>query len=390
MSNFVNRFVSRLDRVDAESLQAQIARFANERGFLEAIVRTILEGILVLSAEGRLLFANAAAERFLGFNYNELRGRSFLRYLRDWDWEELAELSYSGGEDTGWLTLRTREIELRYPEHRIINFYASRLVDTQNHDSATLLILRDVTKERQQEESDLADGRLEAVRLLASGVAHEIGNPLNALGLSLQELNRECNSISDKELKESLTELTSMARQEVDRLHGIVTQFLSALRPQRPNLQPGNLIAVFEETLRTLRPDIENRSIQVVLDLIDNLPLVPLDSDQIKQVFFNLLKNAMEATPDRGKIRVSFTYDDRWVSVNLSDNGCGIQPENLQNIFEPYRTTKPKGNGLGLMVVQRIIRDHGGDIQVSSQAGEGTLFTIRLPRAERRVRRLTN
>ena len=392
MSNFVNRLVSRIDRVDAESLQAQIARFVSERGFLEAIFRTVLEGILVLDAEGRLLFANVASERILGFDFKKLRGRPFGRYLKDWEWEELAReaTNRTSGKEREWASLATREVELTYPEHRIISFYASRLTGTKEHDFATLLILRDVTKDREQEASDLAAGRFEAVKLLAAGVAHEIGNPLNALGLSLQLLDREVRSIGDTKQREGLAELTSMARQEVSRLHAIITQFLTALRPRKPVLRPGNPIQILEETLRTLKPDIENRAIRVVLDLCDSLPLVPLDADQIKQVFFNLLKNAMEALPDKGTIRVSFSYDDRWVNILFVDDGCGIEAARLGEIFEPCRTSKKKGSGLGLMVVSRIVRDHGGEIQVSSKPGEGTQFTIRLPRAERRVRRLTN
>ena len=380
MSNFVNRLVSRIDRVDAESLQAQIARFVSERGFLEAIFRTVLEGILVLDAEGRLLFANVASERILGFDFKKLRGRPFGRYLKDWEWEELAReaTNRTSGKEREWASLATREVELTYPEHRIISFYASRLTGTKEHDFATLLILRDVTKDREQEASDLAAGRFEAVKLLAAGVAHEIGNPLNAIALALQLVKRDPTD----------TESIDTAIVQLKRLNDITRDFLNALRPRRPNLLPGSLAEPLKSCLATLKPQFEERRIAIALDIPAALPNVALDAEQMEQVFFNLLKNALEAMKDGGTVAIALDADDQDVSVTFRDTGLGMSAEQLAHLFEPYRTTKEKGTGLGLMISKRIVTEHGGSISAESAPGNGTAFTVTLPRLERRIRAL--
>ena len=137
-----------------------------------------------------------------------------------------------------------------------------------------------------------------------------------------------------------------------------------------------------------MKPQLEQRSITVTLDLPGALPAVALDKDQLEQVFFNLLKNAMEAIRDGGAIDIAIGSDDNDVFVRLSDDGLGMDAEQVAHLFEPYRRTKAHGTGLGLMITARIVRDHGGSIAVESRPGEGTTFTIRLPRLERRIRAL--
>jgi signal transduction histidine kinase len=143
-----------------------------------------------------------------------------------------------------------------------------------------------------------------------------------------------------------------------------------------------------QETLALLKTEFENRRIAVTVELPDAVPMVHLDRSQIKQVFFNLIKNALEAMPDGGGLKIGFTVGDAHVDIAFTDTGKGIAPDELRRVFEPYHTTKAKGSGLGLMIVQRIIEEHGGEIELSSKPGEGTCFKIRLPRSERRVRLL--
>jgi signal transduction histidine kinase len=228
------------------------------------------------------------------------------------------------------------------------------------------------------------------VKTLVAGVAHEIGNPLNALTIHLQLLTRELRKISDDAMRENLQELTGIASQEVTRLDGIIRRFLTALRPSEPHLVRGNIREVLLTTVKLLTPDLEQRRIELCLSLPEALPDVFLDAQQMEQVFFNLLKNAMDAIPDTGKIGLSVMVDDTAVSVSVLDNGTGIPEALLGKIFDPYVTTKTKGSGLGLMVVRRIIQSHGGTIQCASHEGEGTCFTVRLPRAERQIRTLEN
>ncbi|MDD4102090.1 MAG: ATP-binding protein, partial [Kiritimatiellae bacterium] len=142
------------------------------------------------------------------------------------------------------------------------------------------------------------------------------------------------------------------------------------------------------ETLRLLATEFENRRIVVSVDIPNEMPTVHLDRSQIKQVFFNLIKNALEAMPDGGALKVVFSVGDVFVDIAFIDSGGGIKPEEMGRVFEPYHTTKTKGTGLGLMIVQRVVEEHGGEIELSSKPGDGTCFKIRLPRSERRVRLL--
>jgi two-component system, sporulation sensor kinase E len=385
-SGFFDRVVSRLDKLDRESIQTYMASLDQERGFLETIFQSIQEGIIVVDSDGQLLYANRAAETLAGFQYNKVKGRSILRFLKDWGWEHLLEMPDSVSE--GWSRMVTREIEINYPDYRVVAVSARPLDVEDLSDAGILIILRDITKERQEEASALESGRSDAVKLLAAGVAHEIGNPLNALNIHLQLLVRELSEVKDHKIRKSLEELVGVAKMEVERLDTTISQFLRAIRPSKPVLEAECPTVVMQETLNLLKTEFENRRIAVSVDIPDNIPTVHLDRSLIKQVFFNLIKNALEAMPDGGALKIVFSVDDAYVNIAFCDNGGGISEENMRLIFEPYHTTKQDGSGLGLMIVQRIIDDHGGEIELSSKQEEGTCFKIRLPRSERRIRML--
>lgn len=384
-SGFFDRLVARIDKLNPESLQAQMLRLAQERGFLETIFQTIQEGVLVLDTEGRLLYANRAAEKITGLDAARSKGRSILRMLREWDWEHLLDVPAT---ENDWARMVTREVEVSYPERRFVSVYAVPLNERDLSERCVLVILRDVTRERAQEASAIESERSNAVKLLAAGVAHEIGNPLNALNIHLQLLSRELGDVPDEALRSSLADLVDVARTEVERLDAILSQFLRAIRPSKPVLTPEHPTDVLEETLKLLKTEFVNRRIAVKVDIQENVPEVRLDRSQIKQVFFNLIKNALEAMPDGGELRVVFEVGDAFVDISFIDTGKGIPADELGRVFEPYHTTKAKGSGLGLMIVQRIIEDHGGEIELASKPNEGTCFKIRLPRNERRVRML--
>jgi PAS domain S-box-containing protein len=383
-SGFFDRLVTRLDKMDPGSLQAQLLRLARERGFLETIFQSIQEGVMVIENDGRLLYANRAAEQYIGFDFARTRGRSASRYMRDLDLERLLG---SNGDDA-CACLMTREIEVTYPEHRFLGVYAVPLPAREEMGKSVLIMLRDVTRDRLQEVATLDNERANAVRLLAAGVAHEIGNPLNALNIHLQLLAREVANLPETE-RASLGELVSVAGNEVGRLDAILSQFLRALRPSKPQFALAQPAEVLQETLRLMKTDIENRRIAISIDCPDVLPKVPIDQQQIKQVYFNLVKNAIEAMPDGGAIKIAFSVGDAYLAISFQDTGQGIPPQDMGRMFEPYHTTKAQGSGLGLMIVQRIVQEHGGQIEISSKPKSGTCFRILLPLAERRIRMLS-
>ncbi len=395
-SVFLDKLINRLDRMDTESLQAHFLHLAKERGLLETIFQSIQEGVLVMDGSGRLSYANRAAGQLLGFNPETAPGRPITRFMPDLDWERI--LDFDEGE---WSRLITREIEITYPARRILSFYVVPLAAEYQDDSGVVVILRDITRERVQEASVLESERLNAVQLLAAGVAHEIGNPLNALNIHLQLLERDIHGLQEDlgtpgnlstaslpgEM-ENLHELVAIARTEVSRLDLIITQFLRAIRPQKPRLAPVQMQSLLEESLQLMRHEVGNRGIRIDIVAPPSLPEIRVDRDQIKQVFFNIVKNAFQAMPDGGRLTITLASGTTHLAITFQDTGTGISPADMGRVFEPYHTTKSTGSGLGLMIVQRIVQDHGGHIELMSKPEEGTRITIYLPLAERRIRLL--
>lgn len=394
--------------MDPQSLQTQFLHLVQDRGLLETIFQSIQEGIIVVDGLARLTYANRAAEQLIGFSFQDAKGRPILKYLREIDWDQILKLN-----ETEWSKMLTQEIEITYPEHKFISFYVVPLSPTEysakqsvkkssaKDDQGAVIILRDITSTRENEADVLESERLNAIKLLAAGVAHEIGNPLNALNIHLQLLTREINSMSGSALPDddisgdthdkmtNLKELVDIARNEVSRLDLIITQFLRAIRPNKPDFALMKIDALLKESLTLLRYEVENRDIKIELNCPENLPGIHADSGQLKQAFFNIIKNSFQAMPNGGSLTIKCSVSDKYMSVIFQDTGMGIKPENFSRIFEPHHTSKPDGSGLGLMIVQRIVQDHGGQIEVASKEHEGSSFTIRLPLAEQRIRLLT-
>jgi signal transduction histidine kinase len=251
------------------------------------------------------------------------------------------------------------------------------------------VILTDITREKASAEQRIVDESKSSVRLLAAGVAHELGNPLNSLTIHLQLLERKLKKLKASKDTESLAESVRVCREEVTRLDGIITNLLEAIRPRPPDLAETNLTDVLAEVLRFQQRELADRGLLVEAETPQALPVVMADRNQLKQVFFNLTKNAMEAMAPGGKLKIKSRADDDHVYLLFADSGVGIKQDDLTRMFQPYHTTKPSGHGLGLMVVQRIMREHGGQVGVESKEGVGTIVTLQFPRKDRRVRMLS-
>ena len=387
-SGFLEKLIGRLGRIDPEEVQNYLLRLAQEKGFLETIFNSIQEGVIVTDSNGRITYVNHAACELFGFEAENAIGKRLDERVRGLDWDSLSKSS-------GALS---RDIEIFYPANRFINFYVvplmiERLADGEEKNNGAAepvghaMILRDITESRRSTQQTIESERFNALTLLAAGVAHEIGNPLNSLHIHLQLMERKVRELKGKQ-KAELQESINVARSEISRLDSIVSQFLRAIRPSKPQLQPENVNAILEETLRFFAPEIKDRDIVVEHELRTDLPLIQLDRDQMKQAFYNVIKNSFEAMKRRGILRIRTDMDATHVLVSFTDNGGGISAENLSRIFEPYFTTKTSGSGLGLLIVRRIVREHGGEMAIESSEGRGITLTLRLPFLDKRVRML--
>src|SRR5438552_3191790 len=393
----LEKLIERLWRIGPEEVQNYFLRLAQEKGFLETVFNAIQEGIIVTDSNGRITYLNDAACGLFGLEAAEAIGKPLDERVRGLDWKSLTKSPGPVSHD----------MEIFYPQNRFINFYIVPLV-MESRNSVTgiddsslsglpirataeqvghVMILRDITKSRRTAQQTIESERLNALTLLAAGVAHEIGNPLNSLHIHLQLMERSVAKLHG-EAKAELQQSIDIARSEVNRLDSIVTQFLRAIRPSHPQLHPENLNTIVEEAVRFFTPEIQDRDIVVEQELRSDLPLLQLDRDQMKQAFYNVIKNSLEAMKRHGTLHIRTDMDDTNVIVSFVDTGSGMSAENLSRVFEPYFTTKPSGTGLGLLIVRRIVREHGGELSIESNEGEGLTLTIRLPYIERRIRML--
>lgn len=410
-SSFLEKVLGRIGRLDKEGLQTVVQRLARERTFLETLFNTIDDGVLVVDETGRVIYFNLAVSRMLGLQATVSEGQHVGRILPELDWEKLIGTDRRGGQG-----LSRHEFELQYPRPRFVSVYAAPLDGEAIGSSGVALILHDATEARQRTNEAIESERIQALTLLAASVAHEIGNPLNALHIHLQLMERELarmnpparasgpagaarhrEKLGDKveavlsgrgEPLEKLERYLDVCKGEISRLDYIVTQFLQAIRPSTPQFRQVCVNDVVRDTVELLRPEIENRGIAIREKLARRIPPSPIDPGQIKQVLVNLIKNAIQAMTRNGVLSIETAVSGDGVVLTVGDTGAGIPSEQLSRIFEPFYTTKKKGSGLGLMIVRRIVRDHRGHINIESHVGQGTVFRVWLPLFEKQTRLL--
>ncbi len=378
----IDRLMGRLETLDPVNLANLVQRLARERTLYEQIFKTLQEGVLVISADGTIEYANEAAHALVGLSGDGLAGQTL--------WRLIPGLRPTMGDDAGADThVIAREFELTYPAPRTVRLYMVPFPgDERGTQPRHAVILADVTRDKLTTEQRIEDERTSSILLLAAGVAHELGNPLNSLTIHLQLIARKLKKLGKAPEAKSIGESVDVCTQEVARLDGIITHYLEALRPTPPDLAETSLPDVLAEVLKFQKSEFEDRGIAVEAETPAALPAVMADRNQLKQVFFNITKNAMESMQPGGRLMIKSRADDDSVYLLFADSGSGIRQEDLVRLFQPYHTTKPGGHGLGLMIVQRIMRMHGGQVGVESREGKGTVVSLQFPRKDRRVRML--
>jgi len=377
-SSFLDNLISRLDNLDAGSMQAFVHKLVKQKGFLEVIFNAIMEGVVVINRSLSIVYYNKSAELMLGIPEEGGRNLKISTFLRDIDWARILQQ-----DEEEWYRISRQEIEIFYPSRRIVNFY---VVPHDDEGKLATIILSDITEKRKKEVENFESEKIQLISILAAGVAHEIGNPLNSLNVHLQLLDRIFKNKMDDEAKEIL----GVARSEVKRLDLIITQFLSAIRPAKLKMETVDLLEIVNYTLDFMHNELDEHNVKIEKTFAEIIPLVLGDENQLKQAFFNIIKNAMQAMPTGGVIAIEcYVNEEKEVlSLVMSDTGSGISAEDITKVFDPYFTKKNKGTGLGLMIVERIIREHGAELLVESEPGKGTKFVMNFPLRVRKTRLL--
>lgn len=375
----IERILGRLDDLDSTNLAILVQRLARERSLLDTVFDAVEEGILVIDETGTVDYANRAGMAIIGLNPKEI-GAAVL-------WKLVPDLARSLDflREDGLAPNISRDVELFYPEHRWVRLQISRLI--LGDDAVRFgVIIRDITDERQSTEEMIESERINSIFTLAASVAHEIGNPLNSMKIHLELMKRKLAAMeTDAPQKKSINKSADICLEEINRLDGILNDFLGAIRPQKPKLVKTNLLVPIRDVLDVQKGALENRNIRYSVTQRKDLPIVLGDTSLLKQLIFNVTKNAMEAMQDGGRLDLETDSDDAFVYLRVRDTGCGIERDEISKIYEPFFTTKNGGHGIGMIIVMRIMREHGGQLGIDSTPGEGTLVTLQFPRPDRRT-----
>ncbi|MDA0811281.1 MAG: PAS domain S-box protein, partial [Verrucomicrobia bacterium] len=337
-SGFLDKFIQRLDRVEPGEVQSYLVRLAQDHGLLERVFDALQEGVVVTNLPGGITYINRAACQFFGLDAESVVGHPVEDAIHGLEWKNLV------GKGEGQVV--SRDLEVFYPDRRFLNFYLTPLEEQgEGEMSGYVMLVRDITLTRKLAEEEIESERLNALTMLAASVAHEIGNPLNSLNIHLQVLERKLKKLSP-DAYAATSEILEVARGEITRLDFIIDQFLRAIRPTRPQLELQSLNTLVTEAARFLKPELEDRRITTRLILEEKLPMLRVDGDQMKQAFYNLIKNAFQAIGTSGNLTITTESNEYEVRVIVSDTGKGISRESMGRLFEPYYTTKASGTGL--------------------------------------------
>lgn len=347
-----------------KSISDEYKRF---KSFASSVLENMSEAVIVFDKDGKISFLNSSAEKlfnvksedFLNKNLSELHPslvNNFISRVIS-DEEKNFELELSVNNTNRTLLCSLSDLYDEAPASRYI------------------VVIRDITEIKNLEEEAKRNEKLSAMGELASGVAHEIRNPINAIGMIAQRLNKEFTPTDNSEEYKNITELL---RNEVNRINKIITQFLNYAKPLDLNITEVKCASFFEELYQMFYPQAKQKNINFIKQGDDNL-IVRFDSDLIKQTLINIIQNAFDAVRENGEVKINYLKSGNKFVIEISDNGVGIPQELQKKIFDLYFTTKKDGNGLGLSIAQKIIHQHNGSITVMSKPNQGTTFKIILP-----------
>jgi len=362
-----------------EVIQHLTRQLEDVKNFTESIIQSIGSGIIITEMNDTLTYINRAGERMLGYSKEEVIGRPLSIFaLREKQSAIPSFLNNPDDLDTrreGWMK---KKDHTEFP----VGFTVNNHLSIRGETIGKIVVFRDLTNVYKIQEEILRMDRLVSLGKLASGIAHELRNPLAGIKTTAQALGEEMTG--DDSRREYLHRITK----EIDRLNDLLKTFFSFAKPQSLNLVHCHIKEIINEIIPFLIKEIADKGIHFIETYHPQLPKVKVDKTQMHQVFLNLFLNAIQAMPDGGELRIdanpaiprsSARSEPNFIKVVVSDSGRGIPPHIVHKIFDPFFTTKPRGIGLGLSITYQIIKKHGGTIKVDSQWEKGTSFVINLP-----------
>ncbi len=365
------KLADRQTRSDVQ-LAAATRSLADLRALHERIVESIRSGVITTDLQGRIYTFNVAAEEITGYKLSDVRGQDASIFFGDMTRQIHDSMNAAA---TGKVSPRF-QADCLTPNGLALRlgFSIAPLSGESGEISGMVITFQDLTDIRALEETSRRQDRMAAVGRLAASIAHEIRNPLAAMRGSIQMLRSEMEGDTEQ------AQLMEIILRESDRLNKIVADYLNYARPRPAELKNVDISALVADTFKLLRNSAELSSSHLLKEDLPNRPaIVSGDPEQLKQVCWNIARNALRSMPNGGTFSVSLNdVDGNRLRLSFSDTGCGMSPEQVERLFEPFTSTTG-GTGLGLSIVYQIIRDHSGTINVRSRLGEGTTISIEFP-----------
>ena len=329
---------------------------------MRGILTSMSSGVVLLSREGTVKLINRQGAWILGSGHDNLLGQ---------------DLTARVPETAEFLTAPIgtyEEITVNGPDgvQVPLGFTSSYYAGPEGEQEGLIVVFQDLTELKALQAELLDKERFASVGRVVAGVAHEIRNPLFGISAIAQLFERDLKDPTHLELCRAMLG-------ETRRLNQLVEELLIYGRPLKLKLENADLRVLWEEVLDLHRDELQRKDIRLAGDYAVRHPVAQFDVHQVRQVFLNLLRNAIEACPGGGTINITMLLEDRFILFRVADTGSGIPKGQLEHVFDLFYTTKPKGTGLGLAICRKIMQDHGGEISIASETGEGTTVTIRLP-----------
>lgn len=375
MSQFVKKASSKIEKLSNEEILRIIETQTNDLKIRNYILDNSIEGSLMLDGSDNVIYLNATLTNLITlYPRKKYTDVNVSKVIADSDMVAFIRKFRKSGKDT-----MEEYFQVSDPVHgqRSVICIASRVSDIK----ALLFVFRDMTFFNRFKEEFRKNESLAQMTTMAAGVAHEIKNPLASISIYLQLMDKmmeKNGSMTREEAKKYL----DVVSEEVDRINKIAVDFLFAVKPMKVNLAICNVNDIVKKTVSVVSAELKEKGIAFKQHLAVSLPKVLADSSLIQQSILNLINNAMQAMPEDRKdpaITVSTFMENDMVKISVADNGCGMTEEQMSKIFEPYYTTKSSGTGLGLTVLFKIMKQHEGDVTVSSTPGVGSEFTLQIP-----------
>ena len=399
MRGFVKRVSRKIAKLSPDQVEVFLNALNDENDTLDSIFESLSDGLIIVDDFWRLLSNNKAAERYIPFKIRPDDNRAESLFL--WD---LIDDGTAYDVADFFRDCKEKDINNVCSEFTVpapggsVRFITITLVPfvRQHTASGTVITVADVTEKRNQEVLLHRMENLASLTNLAANVAHEIKNPLGAIGIHIQLIQKALRRSRDTDGmlpdKKYLENYLDVVNEEIDNLNKIVVDFLFAVRPVQANMALVNPVVLLKHFAEFFEPQFVQNNMKLDLQLAENAPRLLIDEKLFREVTANIVQNALAAIAERlenqmdtvrprepGRLCISAAKKNDKFIITFSDNGMGMSEETAAHVFEPYYTTKANGTGLGMTLVYKIIKEFRGDITVHSERGKGTVFTITLP-----------